>query len=143
MMNEGEMCGAVVPWYERSGVDGCDDGRCNHREVRLAQLETQAVIHPVRIRHRRNHLKHIIAQRGGQNTMSTLAKLAKEIDETRDIGQTTAECRLAVQPSKKSWLHAEMRSHRAGWSRSHRGAYHVVAHRDVRERRSHFRGERT
>ena len=25
-MSEGEMCGAVVPWYERSGVDGCDDG---------------------------------------------------------------------------------------------------------------------
>ena len=27
MMSVGEMCGAVVPWYERSGVDGCDDGR--------------------------------------------------------------------------------------------------------------------
>ena len=44
--------------------------------------------------------------------MSTLAKLAKEIDETRDIGQTIAECQLAVQPSKKSWLHAELSSHR-------------------------------
>ena len=51
MMNEGEMCGAVVPWYERSGVDGCDDGSWNHREVRLAQLETQAVIQPVRVHH--------------------------------------------------------------------------------------------
>ena len=47
MMNEGEMCGAVVPWHERAGVDGCDDGRRNHREVRLAQLETLAVIHPI------------------------------------------------------------------------------------------------
>ena len=36
------------------------------------------------------------AKRRGQKTMSTLAKLAKEIDETRDIGQTTADCRLAV-----------------------------------------------
>ena len=26
MMNEGEMCGAVMSWYERSAVDGCDDG---------------------------------------------------------------------------------------------------------------------
>ena len=26
MMTEGEMCGAVEPWYERSGVDGCADG---------------------------------------------------------------------------------------------------------------------
>ena len=33
------------------------------REVRLAQLETLAVIHPVRIRHHKNHLKHIIARR--------------------------------------------------------------------------------
>ena len=54
------------------------------------------MIHPVRIRHHRNHLKHIIAQRGGQNTMSASAKLAKEIGETRDVDQTTAECLLVV-----------------------------------------------
>ena len=39
--------------------------------------------------------------------MSTLAKLAKEIDEPRNIGQTTAECQLMVWPSRKSRLKAE------------------------------------
>ena len=61
--------------------------------------------------------------------MSALAKLAKEIDEPRDIDQTTAECQLAVWHSNKSWLHAEMSSHCARvWSRRHRGACRVVAH---------------
>ena len=32
----------------------------------------------------------------GQKTMSALAKLAKEIDESRDVDQTIAECQLAV-----------------------------------------------
>ena len=52
--------------------------------------------------------------------MSALAKIAKEIDETRDVDQRTAECQLAeCSLSKKSWLHAEKSSHRAGWSRRH------------------------
>ena len=60
--------------------------------------------------------------------MSTLAKLAKEIDEPRNIGQTTAECQLMVWPSRKSQLQAEMSSDCGECSRRHRGAYLVVTH---------------
>ena len=39
---------------------------------------------------------HHCAKRGGHKTMSALAKLAKEIDETRHVDQMTAACQLAV-----------------------------------------------
>ena len=51
--------------------------------------------------------------------MSGLAKLAKEFDVPRDIGQTTAECQLAMWPFRNSWLQAEMSLHRAGCSKQH------------------------
>ena len=54
--------------------------------------------------------------------MSILAKLAKEIDESRNIGQTIAECQLVVWLSRKSQLQAEMSSDRGECSRRHRGA---------------------
>ena len=80
-----------------------------YTEVRLAQLETLAVIHPVPVRHHKNDLEHIIELREVvRKQLSTLAKFAKENDETRDIGQT-----IAV-------------------SRSHRGAYNVVVPRCAR-----------
>ena len=59
--------------------------------------------------------------------MSALAKLAKEIGERRNIGQTTAECQLMVWP-----FQAEMSSDRGEWSRRHRGSY--LVHTEMSEK---------
>ena len=98
MMNEGEMCGAVAPWCERTGVDGCDEGTRNHREVRLAQLETLAVIHPVRIRHHKNHLKHIarreVVRKQCQLWRNSRRRLTRPATSARRLRNAAWRCSL-------------------------------------------------
>ena len=55
-------------------------------EIRLGQLETQTMIHPPQKQLETHHC----AKRNGQSTISTLAKLAKE------IGAPRHECQLAI-----------------------------------------------
>ena len=53
-----------------------------------------------------------------KDTMSDV-QLAKEVDESHDVGQPTAECQL-IRPSRRrpaTWRCVPVR---AGWSRKHR-----------------------
>ena len=58
-----------------------------------------------------------------KDTMSTMVKLAKEIDEPRDNGQPTAACQLMVLPSGRKLVATKRPAPtRTGRSRRHRGA---------------------
>ena len=57
-----------------------------------------------------------------KDTMSTMVKLAKEIDVLRDIGQPTAACQLMVLPSRKQLVTRGVLRPAQGGADRHRGA---------------------
>ena len=67
-------------------------------------------------------VERISVARSDEDTMSTMAKLAKEIDEFRDISQPTAACQVVVCPSSRTQVTKRPAPTRAGRSRRHRGA---------------------